>query len=157
MNNVEEETIANQNYRYVLDFFFKNNEVWNRRFDNFSRLASDLSGRPIAFNSALAIIVFWMISGPVFGFSDTWQLIINTATTIVTFLMVFLIQHTQNRENQAIHIKLDELLRAQKGARKDIMDLEVLEEKELNLLYDYYRSLAKTARTSHPTNSDKVK
>ena len=155
--NVEEETIANQNYRYVLDFFFKNNEVWNRRFDYFSRLASDLSGRPIAFNSALAIIVFWMVSGPVFGFSDTWQLIINTATTIVTFLMVFLIQHTQNRENQAIHIKLDELLRAQKGARQDIMDLEVLEEKELNLLYDYYHSLAKTARTRSTTDSDKVK
>ncbi|WP_198246302.1 low affinity iron permease family protein [methane-oxidizing endosymbiont of Gigantopelta aegis] len=133
-------------YPIILDFFFGNHEKWNDRFDHFCRLASDMTGKPIAFNSALGVILLWMLSGPVFGFSDTWQLIINTATTIVTFLMVFLIQHTQNRDSKALHIKLDELIRAQEGAKNDLIDLEILEEKELKLLHDYYLKLAKDAR-----------
>ncbi len=130
-----------------VDYFLQNRELLNSKFDHFCRFASEISGRAVAFNCALGIIIFWMLSGPLFGFSDTWQLIINTATTIVTFLMVFLIQHTQNRENQAIHVKLDELIRAQEGARNDLLDLEILEEKELKLLHEYYVSLAKNART----------
>lgn len=131
----------------IIDSFLQDKEKWNSKFDHFCRFASVVSGKPIAFNSALAIILFWMLSGPVFGFSDTWQLIINTATTIVTFLMVFLIQHTQNRESEAIHVKLDELIRAQEGARNDLLDLEIMEEKELKLLHEHYVSLAKNART----------
>lgn len=131
----------------ILNYLIKNKDAWNANFDHFCRWASDVSGKSIAFNCALIIIVFWMLSGPVFGFSDTWQLIINTATTIVTFLMVFLIQHTQNRENEAIHVKLDELIHSQEGARDDLLDLEELEEKELKLLHEQYVSLAKNART----------
>ncbi len=130
----------------ILNSFFQDKEKWNSKFDHFCRYASVISGKPIAFNSALAIIIFWMISGPVFGFSDTWQLIINTATTIVTFLMVFLIQHTQNRESEAIHVKLDELILVQEGARNDLLDLEVMEEKELKMLHEHYVTLAKDAR-----------
>lgn len=131
----------------ILDSFLQDKEKWNLKFDHFCRFSSVISGKPIAFNSALAIILFWMLSGPVFGFSDTWQLIINTATTIVTFLMVFLIQHTQNRESEAVHIKLDELIRVQEGARNDLIDIEIMEEKELELLHKHYVSLAKDART----------
>jgi len=138
----------------IFEYCLQNKEVWNSKFDHFCRWASFVSGKPIAFNSALAIIVFWMLSGPVFGFSDTWQLIINTATTIVTFLMVFLIQHTQNRENEAIHVKLDELIRVQEGARNDLLDLEGLEEKELKLLHEHYVSLAQNARTEILKRSD---
>ncbi len=130
----------------IFDSFLQDNEKWNSKFDHFCRYTSVISGKTIAFNSALAIIIFWMLSGSVFGFSDTWQLIINTATTIVTFLMVFLIQHTQNRESEAIHVKLDELIRAQEGARNDLLDLELMEEKELKMLHEHYVTLAKDAR-----------
>ncbi len=131
----------------ILDSFLQDKEKWNLKFDHFCRFFSVKSGKPIAFNCALAIILFWMLSGPVFGFSDTWQLIINTATTIVTFLMVFLIQHTQNRESEAIHVKLDELIRAQEGARNDLIDIEIMEEEELKLLHKHYLLLAEDART----------
>lgn len=101
----------------------------------FARIAgrvAEWAGSSWAFCLAALIIVFWAISGPVFGFSDTWQLVINTGTTIVTFLMVFLIQNTQNRDTKALHLKLDELLRAQSGAREDqFMDLEDRDEEEL--------------------------
>jgi low affinity Fe/Cu permease len=93
----------------------------------FSRVASriaDFTGRPWAFLTAMLVIVVWLITGPIFGFSDTWQLVINTGTTVVTFLMVFLIQNTQNRDARAIHLKLDELLRAVPGARKEFMEAE---------------------------------
>ncbi len=120
--------------------------AWNARFDHFARIASRLAGRPFAFNIAIAIILLWMFSGPVFGFSDTWQLIINTATTIVTFLMVFLIQHTQNRDTDAIQIKLDELIRAVDNAENMLLDLEEMEEKELDLLRQRYLELARKAR-----------
>jgi len=105
-----------------------------------------LAGRPIAFNIAIFIILVWMLSGPVFGFSDTWQLIINTATTIVTFLMVFVIQHTQNRDTDAIQIKLDELIRAVDQAENMLLDLEEMEEEELEILRRRYMELARRAR-----------
>lgn len=125
---------------------FRDISYWNSRFDRFARLFSTLSGRPLAFNIALAVILVWVVSGPLFGFSDTWQLVINTATTIVTFLMVFLIQHTQNRDTEALQVKLDELIRAIEWADNTLLDLEELEEEELKLLRKQYVELAKAAR-----------
>ncbi len=119
---------------------------WNNRFDRFARFAARLAGRPLAFNIAIVIIVIWVLSGPFFGFSDTWQLIINTATTIVTFLMVFIIQHTQNRDTDAIQIKLDELIRAVDTAENMLLDLEEMEEEELAMLRQRYLELARRAR-----------
>ena len=111
---------------------------WNRNFTQFSRWASHVTGRALAFNIALIVILVWVISGPIFQFSDTWQLIINTATTIVTFLMVFLIQHTQNRDTQAMHIKLDELIRSIDSARKEFLSLEELEDEEFKQFKEQY-------------------
>lgn len=123
---------------------------WNAKFDRFARLFGQLSGRPFAFNIAIGVVLVWVISGPIFGFSDTWQLVINTATTIITFLMVFLIQHTQNRDTDAIQVKLDELIRAAEGANNSLLDLEEMGEEELTLLRQHYISLAKEARgTKH--------
>ncbi|XSG84315.1 MAG: low affinity iron permease family protein [Methylohalobius sp. ZOD2] len=134
----------------VIEAWFRrlgvNTGYWISRFDHFARLSSRLAGRPFAFSIAIAIILLWMLSGPVFGFSDTWQLIINTATTIVTFLMVFLIQHTQNRDTDAIQIKLDELIRAMDSAENILLDLEEMEEKELEILRQRYLDLARQAR-----------
>ena len=115
-------------------------------FDRFARQASHLAGHPIAFAAAAAIIVGWVVSGPIFGFSDTWQLVINTATTIVTFLMVFVIQNTQNRDGEAIQIKLDELIRAVDGAHNSLLDLEELREDELETIRKRYLELADDAR-----------
>lgn len=125
---------------------FDNQEYWNRRFDRFARISSRLSGRPLAFNAAMIVILAWVVTGPLFGFSDTWQLIINTTTTIVTFLMVFLIQHTQNRDTEALQVKLDELIRAMGGANNALLDLEEMEEKELDVLRRQYTELAKIAK-----------
>ena len=111
-----------------------------------ARWIAQLSGRPITFLLAVATIVVWMVSGPIFGFSDTWQLVINTGTTIVTFLMVFLIQNTQNRDTAAMQLKLDELIRATKGAHLSLLDLEELEEKELAAFVKQYEALASMAR-----------
>lgn len=119
---------------------------WNTRFDRFARSWSRLTGKPLAFNIAILIILSWIITGPLFGFSDTWQLIINTATTIVTFLMVFLIQHTQNRDTDALQVKLDELIRAIEGANNELLDLEEMEEEELTLLRKQYVELARISR-----------
>jgi low affinity Fe/Cu permease len=119
---------------------------WNSQFDRFARLFGRMSGRPVAFNIALAVILVWVVSGPIFGFSDTWQLVINTATTIVTFLMVFLIQHTQNRDTEALQVKLDELIRAVERADDALLDLEEMEEEELALLRQKYVGLARVAR-----------
>lgn len=105
--------------------------------DLFHRIAtrtSQITGSPLAFLVALAVIISWIVTGPIFGFSDTWQLVINTATTIVTFLMVFLIQNTQNRDTRAIQLKLDELLKGVKGARTGMVDIENLPEDELEQL-----------------------
>jgi low affinity Fe/Cu permease len=119
---------------------------WGAKFDHFARFSARLAGRPLAFNIAMAVILVWVISGPIFGFSDTWQLVINTATTIVTFLMVFLIQHTQNRDTEALQVKLDELIRAVEKADDTLLDLEELEEEELAILRSKYVSLARVAR-----------
>jgi low affinity Fe/Cu permease len=115
-------------------------------FGRFAKAAARLSGRPGAFGLALAIVVVWGLTGPLFGFSDTWQLVINTSTTIVTFLMVFLIQHTQNRDTEALQIKLDELIRSTAGAHNAMLDLEELEEEELDRIRENYEMLAKRAR-----------
>ncbi|NLG73772.1 MAG: low affinity iron permease family protein [Chloroflexi bacterium] len=111
----------------------------NDIFRRFSAFASNVVGSPWAFLVALLVIVLWAVSGPVFGFSDTWQLVINTGTTIVTFLMVFLIQNTQNRDARAIHLKLDELLRTMKGARTSMVDLEDLSDEELARLQEEFK------------------
>ena len=116
------------------------------RFTRLARDAARISGRPITFILAAGLILVWLASGPVFKYSDTWQLAINTTTTIVTFLMVFLIQNTQNRDTEALQVKLDELLRAHAGAHNALMDLENLEERELDAIRAGYVRLAAEAR-----------
>lgn len=115
-------------------------------FSRFAKWASRATGHPFAFLIALAVIVIWLITGPMFKFSDTWQLVINTATTIITFLMVFVIQNTQMRDTAAMQIKLDELLRATKGAHNSLLDLEELEMKILEKFQWEYEELARKAR-----------
>jgi low affinity Fe/Cu permease len=117
-------------------------------FGNFSRSVARTAGQPFAFAIALAAILLWAVVGPLFGFSDTWQLVINTGTTIVTFLMVFLIQNTQNRDGEAMQIKLDELIRAIDQAQNALLNLEDLEEKDLERIRANYLKLAKEARSS---------
>ena len=120
-----------------------------KRPDVYTRFASGaarFSGRPGVFVLALGIVLAWVVSGPIFGFSDTWQLVINTGTTIITFLMVFLIQNSQNRDTAAIQIKLDELIRATRGAHNALLDLEELEENELQKFRERYEHLARCAR-----------
>jgi low affinity Fe/Cu permease len=116
-------------------------------YSRFSKAASHFCGRPRVFVFALGIIVVWIITGPLFGFSDTWQLVINTSTTIITFLMVFLIQSTQNRDTEAIQIKLDELIRATQGAHNALLDLEELDEDTLDAFRAKYEALARMARS----------
>lgn len=116
-------------------------------FTRFAKSASRLTGRPVAFMLALGIVLAWLVTGPAFGFSDTWQLVINTSTTIITFLMVFLIQNTQNRDSEAVQIKLDELIRTTAGAHNALLDLEELEERELDQIRESYTRLAERART----------
>lgn len=121
----------------------------NTRKGFFTRIAektSHFAGRPAAFLTAAAIVIVWAVSGPVFGHSDTWQLVINTGTTIVTFLMVFLIQNSQNRDTAAVHLKLDELIRSHDTANSAMMDLEELSEDELMKIRDEYEQLARKAR-----------
>ncbi len=115
-------------------------------FGQFSKYVSRAMGHPLAFILAIAAIVVWLATGPIFGFSDTWQLVINTGTTIVTFLMVFLIQNTQNRDSIAMQLKLDELIRAMEGAHNALLDLEELTESDLESIRKNYRALALTAR-----------
>ena len=115
-------------------------------FTRFSKWTARVTGRPATFLVALGVVVAWCMSGPLFHFSDTWQLVINTSTTIVTFLMVFLIQSTQNRDSEAMQVKLDELIRATRGANTKLLDLEELEEEELDSLRRQYEDLAKQAR-----------
>jgi low affinity Fe/Cu permease len=116
------------------------------RFSSFARAVSTLAGRPAAFGAAVGAVALWGVTGPLFGFSDTWQLVINTATTIVTFLMVFVIQNTQNRDTAAMQVKLDELIRATQGAHNAILDLEQLDEESLERYMRRYEALAAQAR-----------
>jgi low affinity Fe/Cu permease len=115
-------------------------------FTHFAKWASHATGHPLTFVAAVAIVVLWGLSGPLFGFSDTWQLVINTGTTIVTFLMVFLIQNTQNRDTAAMQVKLDEIIRAMEGAHNALLDLEELDEGELERIRHNYEKLAEAAR-----------
>ena len=115
-------------------------------FVHFAQWVAHATGRPIAFLLAFSSIVLWGFTGPVFGFSDTWQLVINTATTIITFLMVFVIQNTQNRDTEAMQIKLDELIRATQGAHNALLNLEHLEDEELEGYLEHYAELAEAAR-----------
>jgi low affinity Fe/Cu permease len=118
----------------------------NAWFPSFARRLAHWSGRSGAFVLALGLVAVWLVTGPLFGFSDTWQLVINTGTTIVTFLMVFLIQNTQNRDTEAIQIKLDEIIRATQGAENALLDLENLDEEELEVFRRKYYALALHAR-----------
>ena len=115
-------------------------------FSRFAKWISRVTGQPSTFVLAVCVIIIWAITGPLFKFSETWQLVINTGTTIVTFLMIFLIQNTQNRDSQAIQIKLDELIRAVNGAHNALLDLEELEEDDLEKFRDRYEELARMAR-----------
>jgi low affinity Fe/Cu permease len=115
-------------------------------FTLFAKWTAHATGRPAAFFVAVLIIAVWAITGPLFHYSDTWQLVINTGTTIVTFLMVFLIQNTQNRDSQAIHVKLDELIRAIGSAHNTVIDLDMLTDEELESLQANYAKLAATAQ-----------
>jgi len=115
-------------------------------FSRFAKWAAYALGHPVAFAAALAIIISWTLTGPVFHFSDTWQLVINTATTIVTFLMVFLIQNTQNRDSVAIQLKLDELIRCMQGAHNALLDIEELSQRDLDAIRLHYSKLASQAR-----------
>jgi low affinity Fe/Cu permease len=118
----------------------------NSPFGLFAKWTSRATGHPAAFVVALLVILGWAITGPVFGFSDTWQLVINTGTTIVTFLMVFLIQNTQNRDSIALQLKLDELIRATSGAHNALLDLEELTETDLVRIRAVYEGLARLAK-----------
>ena len=120
-------------------------------FTRTAKWASRAAGRPMTFTIAVAIILIWAITGPIFKFSDTWQLVINTGTTIITFLMVFLIQNTQNRDTEALQIKLDELIRAVEGAHNALLDLEELDGEELDIIRKDYLELAKAARAGIKT------
>lgn len=117
-------------------------------FAQFANQIAQFSGRPVTFIAALAIVIIWAVTGPVFGYSDTWQLVINTGTTIVTFLMVFLIQNTQNRDSHAIQIKLDELIRTVEGAHNSLLDLEELDDEIIDRMRARYIKLAEEARKS---------
>jgi len=116
----------------------------------YSRLAKNAAhfcGRPRVFAIAVGTILVWGATGPIFGFSDTWQLVVNTGTTIITFLMVFLIQNTQNRDTEAMQVKLDELIRATQGAHNALLDLEELEDDKLDAFRTRYQALASAARS----------
>jgi low affinity Fe/Cu permease len=115
-------------------------------FDRIAKWTARAAGHPAAFGIAVLVIFVWAMTGPIFGFSDTWQLVINTATTIITFLMVFLIQNTQNRDSEAMQLKLDELIRAIEGAHNVLLDIEDLSEEELDQLKARYEGLARDAR-----------
>jgi low affinity Fe/Cu permease len=115
------------------------------RFESLSHRVTVAAGKPWAFLAAMLVVVVWLASGPIFSFSDTWQLVINTGTTIVTFLMVFLIQQTQNKDTKAMELKLNELVAATQGASNSLIDIEELSEADLDTLHEYYRELAALA------------
>lgn len=119
---------------------------FRKKFPEFSGYISDVLGHPLAFILALSSIIIWGISGPIFDYSDTWQLIVNTGTSIVTYLMVFLIQNTQNQNGDAMQMKIDELIRATKDAQNSILDLESLSEEDIKSFKAKYKILAEKAR-----------
>ena len=118
----------------------------NSPFTRFAKKTSSYTGRPATFVIAVSVIIVWACTGPLFGYSDTWQLVINTGTTIITFLMVFLIQNTQNRDTEALQIKLDELIRAVETANNSLLDLEEMDDQELDRIRDTYTALARKQR-----------
>ena len=124
---------------------------WHDWFAHFAYEAARLAGKPVTFLTAVAVVLVWAASGPAFGFSDTWQLVINTGTTIVTFLMVFLIQNTQNRDTRVIQLKLDELIRAVQRARNELVDLEDLSDEELARLQKEFEEVRKKSSTQAPS------
>lgn len=126
-------------------------------FNKFAKKAAYVTGLPWTFLLAISVVVVWGITGPIFGYSDTWQLIINTGTTIVTFLMVFLIQNSQNRDSAAVQLKLDELIRADKDAHNSLMDLEELEEEELEQIRKKFCEVAAKARKNLRTHDRSMK
>lgn len=119
------------------------------KFDRFSQWLAKCAGRPLTFAIACLLILSWAVTGPLFDFNDTWQLVINTSTTIITFLMVFLIQNTQNRDNDELHIKIDELLRTTQRAHKALLDLEDMDPTELHALRKQYRQMAGQDNDAH--------
>jgi low affinity Fe/Cu permease len=131
--------------------------VWRLRelFHHFAQKASNVAGTPWAFFLAALVVVVWALLGRRFGYSDTWQLVINTGTTIVTFLMVFLIQNTQNRDAKATHLKLDELIRSKRGARNTLLDLENCTEEELDEIEREFKRLRERA-ARHPEDDQEV-
>jgi low affinity Fe/Cu permease len=148
MNKTAEKLKKNERER---DFFC----VVSDAFRVFARHSAVMLGSAWAFGGAVLVILVWILTGPTFHFSDTWQLIINTATTVITFLMVFLIQNTQNRDAKAVHLKLDEMIRALKGARNKLVDLEDLSDEELKKLEEQFQRLRKKAE-HNGTRSRKV-
>jgi low affinity Fe/Cu permease len=148
MNKTAEKLKENERER---DFFC----VVSDAFRVFARHSAAMLGSAWAFGGAVLVILVWILTGPTFHFSDTWQLIINTATTVITFLMVFLIQNTQNRDAIAVHLKLDEMIRALKGARNKLVDLEDLSDEELKKLEEQFQRLRKKAE-HNGTHSRKV-
>lgn len=120
---------------------------FNGRFERLSQRVTHAVGRPWAFLVALIVVLVWALSGPLFGFGDTWQLVINTGTTIVTFLMVFLIQQTQNKDGKAVELKLNELVAATKGASNRLIDVESLSEEDLDVLHEHFRQLVELAKS----------
>ena len=123
-------------------------------FTRLSKATSYVAGRPATFTLAVLVIVAWVVTGPLFDFSDTWQLVINTGTTIVTFLMVFLIQATQNRDSEALQLKLDEIIRTQRGAHNTFVGIEELDEDELLKIREEYLKLAERARLARKHGVD---
>lgn len=132
------------------------------RFNNMAKKAAYAAGTPWAFGTAALAVVLWGFSGPIFGFNDTWQLVINTSTTIITFLMVFLIQHTQNADTAALHLKLDELIRVLRDADNILLDMEEMDDQKLEEFRQRYEALAEKARngsggrSSGPASGDEI-
>lgn len=120
-----------------------NSQTW---YAHFTKSFAKLTGKSITFMLAIIMIIVWLFSGPYFNFSNTWQLVINTTTTIITFIMVFVIQNTQNRDTEAMQVKLDELIRATQGAHNALLDLEELDEEQIDLFREEYEVLAREAR-----------
>ncbi len=128
------------------------NKTEYNTFEKLARTAITFSGSTVAFILALIVTIVWFVTGPYFGFSDTWLLVINTGTTIVTFLMMFLIQRMQNKDSRAVHLKLNEVLAALNGANNRLIDVEDLSELELEALSKYYRKLAEMAKKEQPVS-----